>query len=84
MNPEFPYNDIVHGFDPSGYFQQGTKVALSAKEKFTIDFLLRQNNSDFKTAQALEDYYQRFADLYHINKEYTIYSYMPHTTHRRV
>lgn len=87
LNPQFPYNDLIHGFQPgngtNGYIQQGTRIALSPGEKFTIHFVLTKGETEFGTAEALEQYYQRFADLYHLSREYCIYNYMPHTSHRR-
>jgi hypothetical protein len=81
LDPSHPYNDLVNVFIPGAVpvIGQGTRVALSPGETFTIKFVVGRGNGKFGTLEAVDSYHQLFPQFYRLDPEVTRYSYLPAT-----
>lgn len=82
LDPSWPYNDLINIWQPgaSAAIAQGTRVALSPGEKFTMKFLVSQGgNGKFGALEAVDRYHQLFPEFYRLNPQVTKYSYLPAT-----
>lgn len=60
--------------DPS--IRQGTRVALNPGEKQTLNFVILASGGDFGALDALAAYHGLFPDLYTLNANVPVYSYL--------
>lgn len=81
LDPSWPYNDLVNVFIPgtTPIIGQGTRLALSPQEAFTIKFVVSRGNGAFGTLEAIDAYHQLFPQFYRLNPKVPRYSYLPAT-----
>ncbi len=81
LDPSWPYNDLVNVYVPGTVpvIGQGTRVALSPGESFTVKFVVTRKNGIFGTLEAVDAYHRLFPQFYRLDPEVTRYSYLPAT-----
>jgi|GEM_PF-1159196 len=82
IDPHIALSDIVHQWAPdkkTPTLRQGTKIALSPGESFTLTWFIVAGDGEFGTLDALNAYHEQSPDLYRLQPDVPTYSYMPAT-----
>lgn len=80
IDPHITLNDIVGEWIPegeSGTIRQGTRLALFPGEEYTYRFQIVAGKGSFETLDAIHRYHELSPDLYRLQPDVPVYSYLP-------